>query len=115
MSAAKFAEAALTAGHQVPTVFFYHDAVNTASTLACQPQGELDPLDVWNKLSRDHSIELLVCIGASLRRGIIDETEARRYEKRGSNLGAEFELCGLGQLVDRSLACDRILTFRGCV
>jgi tRNA 2-thiouridine synthesizing protein D len=46
-----------------------------------------------------------------LRRGIINATEAERYEKQGHNLTDEFVLSGLGQLVEAGLESDRLITF----
>ena len=53
----------------------------------------------------------MVCIAAALRRGVVDQTEADRYQLPGSNLRDGYELSGLGQLVDAALTADRVVTF----
>ena len=51
------------------------------------------------------------CIASSLRRGLLNDAEAERYEKTAANLNAAFEISGLGQLIDAGLAADRTVTF----
>jgi len=67
----------------------------------------------WQALARDHDIDLVVCIAAALRRGVLDESEQSRYEKPANNLAAGFVLGGLGQLLDAAVSSDRLITFGG--
>ncbi|MFT7257908.1 MAG: tRNA 2-thiouridine synthesizing protein D, partial [Candidatus Azotimanducaceae bacterium] len=55
--------------------------------------------------------ELIVCVASALRRGMLDETEAKRYDKTASNLDPQFTISGLGQLIDGALTADRTMTF----
>ncbi|HKI74906.1 MAG TPA: sulfurtransferase complex subunit TusD [Pseudomonadales bacterium] len=110
-SALHFARAVIRSGHEIYRVFFYHDAVYTASALMAPPQDELDVHGQWVDLSKQHTVELVVCIASSLRRGMLDETEADRYEKPGHNLDDAFVISGLGQLIDAGLNADRLVTF----
>ncbi|MDL4864682.1 sulfurtransferase complex subunit TusD [Halomonas elongata] len=110
-SALRFARAVLARGHQLETVFFYHDGVYNASRLAAPPQDEPHLVDGWTALNAEHGVALQVCIAAALRRGLLDEREASRHGKSGYSVEAPFELTGLGQLVDLGLNCDRLVTF----
>jgi len=110
-SALQFIAAALAKGHEIYRVFFYQDGVHNASTLLQPPQDEEALLAHWVALSEEHGIDLVVCIAAALRRGIVDATEAERYEKAHHNLHPAFTLSGLGQLVEASIVADRVITF----
>jgi tRNA 2-thiouridine synthesizing protein D len=111
-SAYRFANAVITSKqHQLYRVFFYHEGVYTATALSCTPQDETDYTRRWQNLSMQHQVDLVVCIAAALRRGIIDRKEADRYEKLTSNLATHFSLSGLGQLVEASVKSDRLVTF----
>ncbi len=110
-SAYQFCFHALSQGHQIYRVFFYADAANSANQLSTAPQDELDITSLWGKLIEEHNLDAIVCIAAGIKRGIIDQEQATRYEKSAASLDARFELSGLGQLADMSIVCDRIITF----
>ena len=111
LSALSFAKAVLAAGHSINRVFFYHDGVYTANSLIAPPQDEAPVSEQWQEFGTGNNIELIVCIASCLRRGILDETEANRYEKSGSNIAPGFTISGLGQLIDASINADRVVTF----
>ena len=111
LSAYFFARAVLDQGHEIYRVFFYHDGVYTANNAIAPPQDEPDIRKLWSDLAENNQVDLVVCIAAALRRGILDETEARRYEKHSANLDKAFSISGLGQLIDAGLNADRLVTF----
>ena len=111
LSALKFAKAVLASGHSINRVFFYHDGVHTANRLIAAPQDEALVSEQWQELGSGNNIELIACIASCLRRGILDETEADRYDKSGNNIATGFTISGLGQLIDASINADRIVTF----
>ncbi len=110
-TAFRFAETLLAEGHELYRVFFYHDGVYAGSSLASPPQDEQNLPIMWRELAEKHGIDLVVCIAASVRRGVLDERESDRYEKTTHNLVGTFELSGLGQLVDAAVEADRLVTF----
>lgn len=110
-SAYRFALAALQQGHQIQRLFFYADGVHNATSLAAPPQDEPHLPERWQRLAQEHNIDMVVCIAAALRRGILNEQEAARYEKPAANVLAGFEVSGLGQLVDAAVCSDRLITF----
>ena len=110
-SALRFARAATAAGHEIERVFFYHDGVTVANASIVAPHDESDLPGEWTALAGEHKFELAVCIAASLKRGIVNESEQQRYETPGATLKPGFEIVGLGQLIDAVLNSDRLLTF----
>lgn len=110
-SAYQFAQTLLAEGHQLYRVFFYHDAVHIGSALNTPPQDETHLTLAWQQLADEYNLDLVVCIAAGLRRGVIDPKEAERYQKSHHSLNDAFELSGLGQLVDAAVHSDRMITF----
>jgi len=110
-SAYRFTKAALESGQQIHRVFFYQDAVHTGSDLATPPRDEFNLYQAWQELKIRFDLDLVVCIAAAARRGLINETEAKRHDKSNSNLSEHFELSGLGQLVEACVLSDKLITF----
>ncbi len=110
-SALQFARALITQGHTLYRLFFYADGVYNASTLITPPQDEINLPLQWQQFIHEHQLDAVVCIAAALRRGILDKTEAARYQKSASNLNDCFELSGLGQLIEAAIASDRVVAF----
>ena len=112
-TALRFARALLASGHELYRVFFYRDGVHNASALASPPRDEQSVPLAWQLLAQEHQLDLVVCIAAAVRRGVLDENEAKRYEKPAANLAPGFELSGLGQLSEALIQSDRVITFGG--
>ena len=110
-SAWRFAEAAVQAGHCVYRVFFFHEGVYHGNHHAVPPQDEVNRVLRWAEFASRHQTELVLCVASALKRGILDEREAARHDKLAANMHPAFEISGLGQLIDASAHCDRLLTF----
>lgn len=110
-SAYQFAKAALAKGHEIYRVFFYHDGVNNASRLTVPPQDDRHIVNRWSALAQEHGVDLVVCIAAAQRRGMLDENEAKRQGKDADNIAPGFRISGLGQLVEAGIQADRLVTF----
>lgn len=110
-SAYRFALALLENDHTLYRVFFYHDAIHTASTLTTPPQDEMNFTQNWQALAQQYNVDLVVCIAAALKRGLLNEQEAARYDKSTHNLADGFHISGLGQLLDAAVVSDRLITF----
>ena len=110
-SAFQFARSLLKQGHSLYRVFFYSDGIHNATTLAISPQDEFDLQVAWQLLAEKYQLDLVVCIAASLKRGVLNEEEAQRYNKPTHNLAKEFNLSGLGQLVEAASISDRLISF----
>ena len=110
-TALQFTKAALAKGHEVVRVFFYHDGVNNGTKLAIPPQDDRHIPNNWAKLGKDNQLDLVLCIAAAQRRGILDEKEAQRQGKDANNVIDGFRISGLGQLIEAGIAADRTITF----
>ncbi len=111
--ALRFAQALLESGHRLERVFFYQEAVHIASKLLVYPQDEPNIAQQWQAFIQQHQLDAAVCIAAALRRGVVDEGEAQRYQLQTSNLAQGYTLSGLGQLHEAIQQADRIVHFRG--
>ncbi len=110
-SAYNFAKSALEKGHEIYRVFFYHDGVNNGTNYTTPPQDDRNIVNRWSELAQQHNLDLVVCVAAAPRRGIVDADEQKRHGKSGNNLAAGFRISGLGQLVEAGIQCDRLVTF----
>ena len=106
-----FTKEALAKGHQVVRVFFYHDGVNNASRLTTPPQDERHVTNRWTNLAEEHQLDMVVCIAAAQRRGLMDADEAKRLGKDANNIAPGFRISGLGQLIEAGVKADRLITF----
>jgi tRNA 2-thiouridine synthesizing protein D len=110
-SAYRYTEAALSEAHKVERVFFYQQGIHNGSTLATPPQDEFNLYEAWQDLQQEYKLDLVICIAAAARRGIIDSSEAKRHNKDAANLASGFVLSGLGQLIEAMASTDRFITF----
>ncbi|HEY0964119.1 MAG TPA: sulfurtransferase complex subunit TusD [Pseudomonadales bacterium] len=111
LSALHFCEAALTAGHRIHRLFFFQDGVHNGSALIVPPQDEFHIPRAWQQLIQQHGIDAVVCASSALKRGVLSDDEAARYEKAGGNLLPGFVIGGLGQLIEGIAHSDRLLNF----
>jgi tRNA 2-thiouridine synthesizing protein D len=109
--ALRFARAAVAKGHRIHRVFFYHAGVNVANSLVVQPQGEADTAAEWAAFAKEHGVELAVCVAAALRRGVLGQDDATRYERAVANVNPVFQIVGLGQMIEAAISADRFVTF----
>ncbi len=112
-TAYQFAKAALEKGHEIFRVFFYNDGVNNGTRLAVPPQDDRNIQRNWSELGAKHKLDLVVCIAAAQRRGILDEGEAKRHGKGdgAANIAPGFRISGLGQLIEMGILSDRLVVF----
>jgi tRNA 2-thiouridine synthesizing protein D len=110
-SAYQFAKAAIAKGHEITRVFFYHDGVNNGTRLTVPPQDDRHIVNRWSEIATQNNIDLVICIAAAQRRGLLDENEAKRQGKDASNIAPGFRISGLGQLVEAGIQSDRLVVF----
>jgi tRNA 2-thiouridine synthesizing protein D len=110
-SAIQFTKAALGKGHEIYRVFFYNDGVNNGTRFGVPPQDDRNITEQWTELAKKHDLDLVVCIAAAQRRGILDENEAKRQGKDGDNIAEGFRISGLGQLIEAGIQSDRMVIF----
>ncbi len=110
-SAYQFTKAALDKGHEITRVFFYHDGVNNGTRYGVPPQDDRNITQLWSELAKKHDLDLVVCVAAAQRRGILDADEAKRHGKSGDNIADGFRISGLGQLIEAGIQSDRLVIF----
>ncbi len=110
-SAFHFTAAAVRAGHDIVRVFFYHDGVNNGTRLSIPPQDDRNVSERWSALAQQYDVELILCVAAAQRRGLLDEDEAKRAGKDSNNMAPGFQISGLGQLIDAGIQADRLIVF----
>ena len=110
-SAYHFAKAALEKGHEIFRIFFYHDGVNNGTRLTTPPQDDRNVVNRWSELGKEHDLDLVICVAAAQRRGIVDDGEAERNGKDATNIADGFRISGLGQLIEGAVESDRLVVF----
>jgi tRNA 2-thiouridine synthesizing protein D len=110
-TAYQFTKAALEKGHEIFRVFFYHDGVNNGTRFTTPPQDDRNLVNLWSELAEKHNLDLVVCVAAAQRRGIVDPDEAKRNGKDGDNIAPGFRISGLGQLIEAGIQAERLVVF----
>jgi len=105
--------AALEAGHRIDRVFLYGEGVHLASALSTPPSDETHWPREWASFLQAQEIPGIACIASALRRGLVDESEQRRYELSSHNLLSPFQIAGLGEWVEGRIKSTRTLYFHG--
>jgi tRNA 2-thiouridine synthesizing protein D len=106
-----FAKAALEKGHEIFRIFFYHDGVNNGTRLTTPPQDDRNIVSRWTELAQAHNIDMVLCVAAAQRRGLVDDGEAQRNGKDATNIAPGFRISGLGQLIEGGVQSDRLIVF----
>lgn len=112
-TALAFCRALINSGHAIDRVFLYGDGVGLASSLNTPPSDETDWTAEWQSLLSANQVPATACIASCLRRGLLDEQEAARYEKPAANLAPGFSIAGLGEWVEAQMTSDRVIYFHG--
>ena len=110
-SAYQFILAALKHKHEIFRIFFYQEGVYHAFRYVTPLDDELQLTPLWSELAAQYSIDLVVCISAAQRRGLLSNDESRRQGKSDNDLAAGFRISGLGQLLEATLVSDRFIVF----
>jgi tRNA 2-thiouridine synthesizing protein D len=66
---------------------------------------------MWGQLARENSLDLLVCISAAQRRGLLHADETKRQGLQDNNLADGFRIGGLGQWLEALIEADRVVVF----
>jgi tRNA 2-thiouridine synthesizing protein D len=110
-SALQFVRAALEKGHEIFRVFFYHDGVNNGTRLSVPPGDDRLLQKEWSDLAKEHDLDMVICIAAAQRRGLMDANEAERQGLDANNIIDGFHISGLGQLIEGGIQSDRTIVF----
>ena len=110
-SAYQFILAALEMGHEILRVFFYYDGIYHALATSTPPDDERQIDKRWSQVAEQHQLDLVVCISAAQRRGLLCQDELNRQGWQDNILAPGFRISGLGQLAEATLKADRFINF----
>ncbi len=110
-TAYQFVKTVLQMRHDVFRVFFYQEGIYHAFANAIPPDDEWQITQQWEALASAYHLDLVVCISAAQRRGLLCADEAQRRGKVDLDLAKGFRISGLGQLIEASLLADRLIVF----
>lgn len=110
-TAYQFIKAALEGGHDIVRVFFYKEGIYHAFQYITPPDDEINPVKRWSDLAEKYQVDLVVCISAAQRRGLLEPIEAKRQGKTECDVAEGFRVAGLGLWVEAMLSADRFLEF----
>ena len=98
-------------GHQIYRIFFYYEGVYNGLRWMAPPVEEAPLLRRWSTLATEQGVDLVICISAAQRRGLLEQTGSKREDKLDDGLALGFRIAGLGMWVDACLKADRFLVF----
>ncbi|VEJ09312.1 sulfurtransferase complex subunit TusD [Actinobacillus delphinicola] len=107
-TALQFAQALVKQGHQIQQIFFMQDGVSNANKFVSPANDEFNLLKAWQAFHQQYQVPLHLCIAAAQRRGVVDEITSATSE---ISVASPFILAGLGEFMQASLTCDRVLQF----
>ena len=110
-TAYQFSRAAISLGHEIHRIFFYYEGVYNGLRWMAPPEEETPLLRRWSALATEQSVDLVICISAAQRRGLLEQTEAKRAGKLDDDLAFGFRIAGLGLWIDACMKADRFLVF----
>lgn len=113
LTALRYAQAVIDTQHTLYRIFFYHQGVYHGNQLNTPQQDEINLGQDWSSFIQQQQLDAVVCIAAGLKRGVINSSEQKRFHKSCANLDSQFDLSGLGQLIDAQKNSDRLITFGG--
>ncbi|MBS1211920.1 MAG: sulfurtransferase [Proteobacteria bacterium] len=112
-SAYQFIRAAIERGHEIVRVFFYHEGAYQGMAQVSPPDDEPNPVKRWSELVHECGTDLVICISAAQRRGLLDgHGDLQSGEAPVGRVAPGFRIGGLGQWVDACIRADRVLIFR---
>ncbi len=110
-SAYQFIKTAIEMKHEIFRIFFYQEGIYHAFKYLTPPDDELKLTQLWTNLAIEHNVDLVVCISAAQRRGLLTNDEAKRQDKQDQDLAEGFRISGLGQLLEGMILSDRFIEF----
>ncbi|MCG7963602.1 MAG: sulfurtransferase complex subunit TusD, partial [Candidatus Thiodiazotropha taylori] len=84
---------------------------NNGTKLTTPPQDDRNIVNRWTELAKKYDLDMVVCVAAAQRRGIVDEGEMQRNGKDAENIADNFRISGLGQLIEAGIQSERLVVF----
>ncbi|WP_187306302.1 sulfurtransferase complex subunit TusD [Buchnera aphidicola] len=106
-----FCQSLIKMNHALYSVFFYCDGVLNGNDFTEPATDEFNLVKGWQELFKNYNVQLHVCVGAALRRGVINYQNKSNLKIKKKNLACFFQLSGLVELGYSIQLCDRIVQF----
>ncbi|WP_343184001.1 sulfurtransferase complex subunit TusD [Buchnera aphidicola (Ceratovacuna keduensis)] len=97
--------------HKIKSIFFYSDGVYNSNIMNFSNHNKINLLKCWKKLSNKFNINLKICIGSSLRRGIFNKDFAIQKGINFENMDLSFKISSFSELAKDILSSERIVQF----
>jgi len=107
-TAYQFAQDVIAQGNEISQIFFLQEGVNNGNAFVYPANDEFNLVKAWQAFSQQHNVPLHLCIAASQRRGIVDNSTALLATQM--NLADNFVIAGLGEFMQATLQADRLVT-----
>lgn len=104
----QFAQALVEKGHNITQIFFFQEGVSNGNAFVYPANDEVNLQKMWQAFSAEYNVPLHLCVAASQRRGVVDDSTARETGK--VNLAKTFVIAGLGEFMVATLKADRVIT-----
>ena len=92
--------------HQIKRIFFYNEGIYNAFGSSEVPADQHDIIAGWSNLATQFHVDLLVCISAAQRRGLILDNNSPNPK-----LADGFRIGGLSEMVEAMIDADRLMVF----
>ncbi|WP_343189050.1 sulfurtransferase complex subunit TusD [Buchnera aphidicola (Chaitoregma tattakana)] len=106
-----FVKSLIKKKHIVRSIFFYADGVYNANIMSSPNYNEIDLLKFWKKISIENNIILKLCIGSSIKRGLIIKNLVKKKGILTRNVDENFKSMGLLELSKDIILSDRVVQF----
>lgn len=106
-----FISTALKKNHEIICVFFYYEGIYHAMRYNNPPDDEANLTKQWSQLAKEYQLNLLVCVSAAQRRGLLSQEEAIYQGKKDNDIADGFKIAGLGQWIESLMYADSIIIF----
>lgn len=97
-----FAKAAINSGHAIDHIFLYQDAVYSVAANTDLPADEPDLSTALAQFCQQHQIDLLFCVTAAEKRGVISATQPAK---------SGYVAAGLAEFAMRQANIDKLVQF----
>ncbi len=108
-----FADALLAAKHTIHTIFFYGDSAGIGLASRDLKHINNGSNTDWSTISQKGKTQLIICVSSALRQGVHGGAAESKSSTPSRNIAPDFEIGGLGSLVDAITKSDRVLCFGG--
>ncbi|WP_343189910.1 sulfurtransferase complex subunit TusD [Buchnera aphidicola (Astegopteryx bambusae)] len=106
-----FSKHLIKKGHFIKSIFFYSDGVYNSNSINFSDNEKINLLKCWKKLHKKFNINLKLCIGSALKRGLVNKDIALERGVDINNIDYCFKITGFTELSEDIMLSDRVIQF----